>query len=136
MTRDSKGDQATALVVAVGECKNRAYERLELSPQAARKLAQALVAGGYRHDYPALVKGGRTGDIVPLVRQWFLNASPDDVLFFFWTGHGKSEAEGHYLIAEESPGTDLDETVALAATTPHSSLGGQTPNEFAHGLTL
>jgi hypothetical protein len=111
------GNRASALLVAVGEYDDLAYERLEIAPQAAKKLSKSLKNGGYRIDFPEVLNGSEKKDIIPSVDRWFRKADEDEGLFFFWTGHGKSEVEGHYLITKESPGKGLNGEVAFAALT-------------------
>ncbi|WP_322003278.1 caspase family protein [Marinobacter alexandrii] len=116
-SKDTSDYRGRALLVAVGNYKYPTYAQLKVAPKAAKHLAQSLQDGGYRLEYSQLLAGGEKADIAHHVRQWFREADADDTLFFFWTGHGVSDAEGHYLITYETPHMSLDGEVAFAAST-------------------
>ena len=131
MNQDIK-NRGSVVLVAVGKYKNPAYDQLKIAPKAAKDLAKALKDRGYHHVYSKLLKGGAKKEITPSVDQWFRDAKEEDVLIFFWTGHGKSAAEGHYLITKESPGIGLNGEVAFAA----GALGAMVANSPAEKILV
>ena len=105
--------QVSALLVAIGRYDNPAYEPLNAAPEAARELAKVLKAGGYTHAHPELLNGGDNTSIASTLGGWLRTAGRGDTVVVYWTGHGKKEGDGHFLITKNSPGFGLDAYNAL-----------------------
>jgi hypothetical protein len=102
---------ASAVVVAIESYDH--YPRLETITAAASDLAEALAAGGIVNAFPNALKGGKSQTLVSSVESWLEGAGNDDRLLLYWSGHGKREADGLYLITQESPTRNLKSTNAV-----------------------
>ena len=91
---------ASALVVAIENYDH--HPRLEKQAAAASDLAEALAAGGIVNAFPNALMGGTSQALASSVVTWLEGAGKDDRLLLYWSGHGKREADGLYLITQES----------------------------------
>src|SRR5215467_15333239 len=108
---DSNVTPASALVVAV-ENYDR-HPKLEGTAAAATALACALAEGGIANVFPNCLRGGKSKELVAHILAWMQDARHDDRLFLYWTGHGMREADGFYLITQESPANNFNQTNAV-----------------------
>src|SRR5262245_31020994 len=102
---------ATALVVAIENYDH--YPRLEKLPAAGSGLAEALAGGGIVNAFPDGLKGGKSQELASRMVSWLGGAADDDRLVLYWSGHGRREADGLYLITQESPAHNLNPTNAV-----------------------
>jgi hypothetical protein len=89
------------------------YAKLEMQADSASGLGNALAAGGIVNTFPQGLTGGTSHELAIGIRSWFQNAANDERLSLYWSGHGKREADGLYLIARNSPSSNLDQTNAV-----------------------
>jgi hypothetical protein len=105
--RDMSGQlyksHASALLVAIGRYDDPGYKSLDEAPVAARVLAEALANGGYTHAHPELLEGGDNASIASKLDGWLRDAGEGGTIVLYWTGHGKSNTEGFYLVTKNSP---------------------------------
>jgi WD40 repeat protein len=106
----------SALLVAVGRYNSPAYEPLNEAPEAARALAEVLAKGGYTHAHAELLDGGDTGFIASTLDEWLRSAGKGDTVLLYWTGHGKREGDGHFLVTKNSPSSSLTAWNTLSAS--------------------
>ncbi len=78
MAQKGREDQASAVVVAVGDYDN--YEPLPAAAEAARGLAVALAQGGYHHEHHEMLEGGESSTIGRVLDAWFRDSGDDDTL--------------------------------------------------------
>jgi WD40 repeat protein len=102
---------ASALIVAIENYDH--YPKLESLSASASELSESLVAGGFVNALPAGLFGGRSLELADGIRSWFNEARNDNHLFLYWSGHGIRESDGLYLVTQESPSYNLDQTNAL-----------------------
>src|SRR5262249_16728792 len=102
---------AAALVVAIENYDQ--YPRLEKLVAAASGLAEALARGGITNAFPDGLKGGKSQELASKIVSWLGGAGGDDRLLLYWSGHGVREADGLYLITQESPKHNLNQTNAV-----------------------
>jgi len=118
--RDTDGKaskpQVSALLVAIGRYDSPAYEPLNEAPGAARALAEVFVKGGYTHAHPELLDGGDNNSIGNKVDEWLRTASKDDTIVFYWSGHGKKDADGLFLVTKNTPPSNLTGLNSLSAS--------------------
>jgi WD40 repeat protein len=108
------GSSGSALLVAISEYEYAShYEPLKKAAQAAVELADALRQKGFDCRHPEALRGGPSKTVRDLMRNWFQEANDETRLFLYWTGHGKREGDGLYLVTQESPASNLDPGVAL-----------------------
>ncbi|MGB5757697.1 MAG: WD40 repeat domain-containing protein [Acidimicrobiales bacterium] len=75
----------------------------ELAP-AAGGLATALVEYGYEHADSDLIGGQHdAAEIARRLQHWLDQRDPTDRVIVYWTGHGRIEPWGYFLIASNSP---------------------------------
>lgn len=117
MSSESSEPRASALLVAIGQYDDAAYAPLTKATAAARALAAVLERGGYQHAHPELLEGGNNSVVGDTLDQWFRSAHDNDTVVLYWTGHGKSDKDGHYLATKNSPGTNLTPGSAIEAST-------------------
>jgi WD40 repeat protein len=97
----SDAGPASALVVAIAK-----YDRhppLDRAAAAAAELAHALAKGGITHAFPSGLSGGKAHELAAQIDAWMEAAGRDDRLLLYWSGHGMKEADGFYLITQDSP---------------------------------
>ena len=87
---------ASALLVVIGHYDNPAYEPLNEAGRAARALIEALGAGGYDQVHAELLEGG-DHTLIGTLGDRLLSTDKGDTLLLYWAGHGKKEADGHFL---------------------------------------
>ena len=121
---------AKALLVAIGHYENKCWDTLNEAPEAARALADVLEAGGYIRAHPELLEEKHptldSAFMAQTLGDWLRSADRGDTVVVYWTGHGKKEGDGHFLLTENSPpnnfGTDnafrTSELGSLAAKSP------------------
>jgi Caspase domain len=102
---------ASALLVAIENYDH--HPRLENLAAGAFGLADALEKAGIVNAFPQGLNGGTSQELASGMRLWFEQAGPGDRLFFYWCGHGKREADGHYLITQDSPPSNFDQSNAV-----------------------
>jgi Caspase domain len=108
---DRNAASASALFVAIENYDH--HPRLERTAEAACALANALSERGIATAYPNCLRGGRAYELVPRVLAWMRDASQDDRLLLYWSGHGMREADGFYLIAQDSPVRNFNQDNAV-----------------------
>src|SRR5262245_51552210 len=101
----------TALIVAIENYDH--YPRLENLAAAASGLAEALAGGGIVNAFPDGLKGGKSQELASRMVSWLEGAGNDDRLLLYWSGHGIREADGLYLVTQESPAHNLNPTNAV-----------------------
>ena len=99
-----------ALVVAIGEYAHHAP--LANARAAAAVLVKTIDSSGYAELSLGCPLEGTSGPLATQVRDWFTSGH-NDYLFFLWTGHGKKEGDGHFLLTHESPALNLDQTNSI-----------------------
>jgi hypothetical protein len=100
---------ASALVVAIEN-----YDRHpKLEGTAAAALAHALAEGGIANAYPNCLRGGKSEELATQILAWMRGADHDERLLLYWSGHGMREADGFYLITQESPASNFNQTNAV-----------------------
>jgi hypothetical protein len=115
--------QVSALLVTIARYKDPAYESLNEAPKATRALAEVLARGGYTHVRPELLEGGDNASIASTLDVWLCTADKGDTVVLYWAGHGKSNAEGFYLVTKNSPsGPKVTGLNALEASVLGSAL--------------
>jgi hypothetical protein len=102
---------ASAVVVAIENYDH--YPRLEKLAAAASGLAEALAGGGIVNAFPDGLKGGKSQELASRIVSWLGGAGDSDRLVLYWSGHGKRESDGLYLITQDSPTHDLNQTNAV-----------------------
>jgi hypothetical protein len=102
---------AAALVIAIEEYDR--YPRLERAAASASALAEALSKVGIINSYPEGLAGGTAQELASKIRTWFDEAAHDKRLLFYWSSHGRQEADGLYLVTRDSPLLNLDQTNAV-----------------------
>jgi uncharacterized caspase-like protein len=103
--------KTSALLVAIE--KYDRYPKLENVKAAASKLARALVECGMFNAFPDGLEGGGSQKLATGITRWLGEAGSNDRLFLYWSGHGKREGDGFYLITSESPENNLSQTNAV-----------------------
>jgi Caspase domain len=119
---------ASALLVAIGHYDSPAYEPLNEAPKAAQELADVLKKGGYTHVHPELLDGGDSPTIFSTLGKWLRAADKGGIVVVYWTGHGKPEGDGHFLITKNSPLNNFAGDNALR-TSELGSLAAKSPAE-------
>jgi WD40 repeat protein len=71
-------------------------------------LAHALDERGIPNVHPTLLKGGTSQELKRQILSWLHEAGGNDRLLLYWSSHGKREADGFYLITQDSPSYDLN----------------------------
>src|SRR5712671_2805762 len=107
----SSAHPASALVVAV-EIYDR-HPKLEGAAAAAETLARTLAERGIANAYPNCLRGGSSQELAAQILAWMGDAGRDDRLFLYWTGHGMREARRFYLITQESPAYNFNQSNAV-----------------------
>jgi hypothetical protein len=93
---------ASALVVAIENYDH--YPKLEKLAVTALGLAEALAGGGIVNAFPDGLKGGKSQELASRMVSWLEGAG---------NGHGIREADGLYLVTQESPAHNLNPTNAV-----------------------
>jgi hypothetical protein len=115
--------EASALLVAIGHYDNACWDTLDGAPEAARTLAGVLTKGGYTHARPELLDGGDKKSIESALDEWLSTVEKGGTVVLYWSGHGKSDSEGHYLITKNSPpGANVTEQNTVKASALGSAL--------------
>jgi hypothetical protein len=102
---------ASAAIVAIGLYDH--HPNLELLAGSASDLAEALARGGIVNGFPEGLSGGTWQHLTAGIQSWFSTARDNEHLVLYWSGHGKRQADGLYLIARDSPATNLNQTNAV-----------------------
>src|SRR5262249_31701995 len=89
------------------------HPRLEKLAAAASGLAEALAGGGIVNAFPDGLKGGKSQELASRMASWLADAGNDDRVLLYWSGHGIREADGLYLVTQESPAHNLNPTNAV-----------------------
>ena len=80
------------------------------------EMASLFTDYGYEHVLAHLQKGGFAHRVRADLERWLLDVdNPYDEVVIYWAGHGHIEG-GHYLIAADSPMSQLTDKNAVAAT--------------------
>ena len=103
--------RGSALVVAIE--RYEAYPELQELAGALTVLTEALTSRGFVNVFPEGLSGGTSNELADRIQSWFRNARHEDRLFLYWSGHGKREPDGLYLLTHESPGHNLNPTNAV-----------------------
>ncbi|MGC0328175.1 WD40 repeat protein [Streptomyces sp. SAI-170] len=105
-------DDGRFVLVGMSEYQDASWPRLRHVPASVDRLYTLFRSLGYGHDLPELAGGGDWAWITQRLRAWH-GGGPRLVLY--WTGHGCVDADEHFLIAADSPGTRLDPYRAITA---------------------
>ncbi len=89
------------------------HPKLERVASAAAALAHALAEGGIVNACPSCLSGGKSHELAGQILSWLGQAREDDRLVLYWSGHGLREADGFYLIAQDSPANNFNQTNAV-----------------------
>jgi WD40 repeat protein len=106
---------SSALIVAIENYDK--HPRLEKVEAAGVALARALVEDGVAHAFPDCLKGGNSSELLRQILSWMQGAKQDDRLLLFWSGHGKLEDKRFYLITQDSPDFNFNQTNAVEVAT-------------------
>jgi WD40 repeat protein len=105
------------MLIAIRKYKfESSYPELDKAQKAAQNLAEILVKGGYCHAHPELLDGGSNMAVGDALTKWVDGIEDGDTIVIYWTGHGKSDSDGHFLITENSPPSGLTGFNAVRAS--------------------
>ncbi|MEU6355854.1 AAA family ATPase [Streptomyces sp. NPDC047072] len=102
--------EGSFVLVGVGEYENADWPRLGHVPASVERLYRLFRSLDYRHELPDLRAGGDLITITGRLRAWDGGGAR---LVLYWTGHGCVDADEHFLITADSPGTRLDDLRAI-----------------------
>ncbi|CAL9623929.1 hypothetical protein [Streptomyces sp. enrichment culture] len=100
------------VLVGMSDYRDASWPRLRHVPASVDRLYRLFRSLGYGHELPELARGGDWALVTDRLRAWHGGGSR---LVLYWTGHGCVDADEHFLIAADSPGTRLDGYRAIAA---------------------
>jgi hypothetical protein len=81
----------------------KVWDDLPRAGEAAKALAEQFASHGFELGAQKLLKGGDAPDVAKSLDKWFAQIATESHLIFYWTGHGLSDGESHYLICRNSP---------------------------------
>ncbi|MGY8704596.1 WD40 repeat domain-containing protein [Bradyrhizobium sp. 18BD] len=99
--------RGNAIIVAIQDYEQ--HPQREEVAVAASALAQALT----EHGIPTVRSGGTSQELQKNILSWLRDAGHEDRLFLYWSSHGGREADGFYLITQESPTHNLNTDNAI-----------------------
>jgi nucleoside phosphorylase len=110
--------QRWAILVGVGEYEDvSAYGRLDLCDHDVRAIRQQLLASGFQDDHIVLLTDNETGNRVPkrenilaVLQSLSQITEEDDVLLFYFSGHGATKNGESYLIPRNGRQVVLHDT--------------------------
>ncbi len=112
--QDSNEKKPSALVIAVEDYERHA--KLKNLSASGNELVNVLGQAGFVDALPSGRKGGTAEELTKQLKIWFEQASADQHLLLFWTGHGKRESSRLYLMTSDSPAFQFDSTNAVEPT--------------------
>ncbi len=104
--------------VIVGVCHYedmRSYAQLQVCAQDAARLRQQLIAGGFKDQHIRFLSDQQTRlplreNILAELQLVADASSPNDLLLFYFSGHGQAERGEGYLIPRNGRGVELHDT--------------------------
>lgn len=106
-----------AVLVGVPKYKDNSYKLLLPARKDATAVRDCLCAGGFVSDrVRVLVDNPTQGEILNALKTTAQMTQPDDLLLFYYSGHGEMENDNSYLIAHDSNQSSLNNTAILLSS--------------------
>ena len=94
--------------------KKKIWDDLPVAAEEAGKLAADLVSHGYELSRQDLLKGGEKNVVEDALNDWFAHVADGSRVILFWTGHGGSGGNRHYLVCRNSPKVNITSHDAIS----------------------